>query len=122
MELSLIRKWEIEVEFSKTLSKKITREDVLSDLVLKIKSIEESAYLFEAYQMPFEEIFKELEIYDASRPRLDEVKFVDNLGKRYNVDRETIVQRIQNVRAVNRYLILKKITLNQDEKTKIKKI
>ena len=115
MEVNFKRMVEIEREFLKSLNMYENRDKALTDMILKVKTIEESEYLYEAYLMPIEEISKEIKRYDSSRPRLDAVKLVDNLCERYNVDRNTIVKRIQNVRTVNRYLKLKKMELNQIE-------
>jgi len=77
-------------------------------------------YILEAYQIPIEEISKEIKRYDSSRPKLDEIKFVNELCKKYDVDRKTIIQRIQNVRRISRYLKEKNMSLNTDEKVKRK--
>ena len=113
MEVSIERKVKIEAEFAKSLSVYENRDKALTDMILKIKTIEESEYLYEVYLMPIEEILKEISRYDSSSPRLDAVKLVDNLCERYNVDRKTIVKRIQNVRTVNRFLKLKKMDLSE---------
>ena len=115
MDVNFKRMVEIEREFLKSLNMYENRDKALTDMILKVKTIEESEYLYEAYLMPIEEISKEIKRYDSSSPRLDELKFVNDLCKRYNVDRRTIVKRIQNVRTVNRYLKLKKMELNQIE-------
>lgn len=121
MDLNVKRKVEIEVGFAKALNMYENRDKALADMILKVKTIEESEYLYEVYLMPIEEISKEIKRYDSSRPRLDAVKLVDNLCERYNVDRRTIVKRIQNVRTVNRYLKLKKMELNQIEEKNSKR-
>ena len=121
MEVSIERKVEIEKEFAKILNSGIPRKEALAYIVLKISTIKEAAYMFEAYQMPIEEISKEIKRYDSSHPRLDELKFVSDLCERYDVNRETIVQRIQNVRTIYFYLKLKKMELNPTEKESNKK-
>lgn len=113
MELNIKRKVEIEAEFAKLLNIFENRDKALTDMILKVKTIEESEYLYEAYLMPIEEISKEIKRYDSGSPRLDAVKFVDNLKGRYNVDRRTIVKRIQNVRRISRYLRENNMVLNQ---------
>ena len=113
MDLNYKRMLEIEVEFAKSLSTHENRDKALTDMILKIKTIEESEYLYEVYLMPSEEILKEISRYDSSSPKLDELKFVNSLCERYNVGRKDIVKRIKNVRTVNRYLKLKKMDLNQ---------
>ena len=121
MDVNFKRMVEIEREFLKSLNMYENRDKALTDMILKVKTIEESEYLYEAYIMPIEEISKEIKRYDSSSPRLDELKFVNDLCKRYNVDRRTIVKRIQNVRTVNRYLKLKKMELNQIEEENSKR-
>ena len=121
MDVNFKRMVEIEREFLKSLNIYENRDKALTDMILKVKTIEESEYLYEAYIMPIEEISKEIKRYDSSSPRLDELKFVNDLCKRYNVDRRTIVKRIQNVRTVNRYLKLKKMELNQTEEENSKR-
>ena len=118
MEVNIKRKVEIEREFAKLLNIFENRDKAL--MILKIKTIEESEYLYEVYLMPIEEISKEIKRYDSSSPKLDAVKFVDELCKRYNVDRETVVKRIQNVRRINRYLKENNMSSNIDEKVKRK--
>ena len=48
---------------------------------------------------------------------------IDNFEfkEKYNVDRKTIVKRIQNVRRINRYIREKNINLNTDEQENIKR-
>lgn len=121
MDVNFKRMVEIERDFLKSLNIYENRDKALTDMILKVKTIEESEYLYEAYLMPIEEISKEIKRYDSSSPRLDELKFVNDLCKRYNVDRRTIVKRIQNVRTVNRYLKLKKMELNQIEEENSKR-
>ena len=121
MDVNFKRMVEIERDFLKSLNMYENRDKALTDMILKVKTIEESEYLYEAYLMPIEEISKEIKRYDSSSPRLDELKFVNDLCKRYNVDRRTIVKRIQNVRTVNRYLKLKKMELNQIEEKNSKR-
>lgn len=114
MEISIERKIEIEREFSKLLDIFENRDKALKNMISEIRTIEESEYLYEVYLMPFEEISREIKKYDSSFPRSDAGKFVDNLCERYKVDRKTVVNRIQNVRRVNRYL-------NEKDKSLVKR-
>lgn len=99
--------------------KKIAIEDELQKLIEEGKSREEATsiviekygqdslnYIIEAYLMPFDEISKEIDRYDNSRPRLDAVLFVKELCVRYNVDRKAIIERIQDVRSMNKVKLL----------------
>jgi len=121
MELSIERKVEIEREFTNLLNIFENRDKALKEMISEIRTIEESEYLYEAYLMPIEEIYKEIKRYDNSCPMLDAVKFVDNLKERYHVDRKTVVKRIQNVRRINRYIREKNMGLNTDEQENIKR-
>jgi len=120
MELNIKRKVEIEREFAKLLNIFENRDKALKEMISEIRTIEESEYLYEVYLMPIEGIYKEIKRYDNSCPKLDAVKFVDNLKEKYNVDRETVVKRIQNVRRINRYLKENNMSSNIDEKVKRK--
>lgn len=121
MDVNVKRKVEIEVEFLKSLNMHENRDKALTDMILKVKTIEESEYLYEVYLMPIEEISKEIKRYDSSIPKLDELKFVNELCKRYNVDRKAIIKRIQNVRRINRYLKEKNVMLKQTSEEKGKR-
>ena len=84
MELNIKRKVEIEREFTKLLNIFENRDKALKEMISEIRTIEESEYLYEVYLMPIEEISKEIKRYDSSHPRLDELKFVNDLCERYN--------------------------------------
>lgn len=129
MELSIRKKVEIEREFIKVIKKGKTRNQALANVIVETvclceDPIEEGMYryILEAYQMPIEQISRAIKMYDSSSPKLDAVKFVDDLCERYGVDRETIVKRIQNVRRINRYLREKNIGLNPDKQENIKRM
>ena len=123
MELSTRQKVEIEMEFLKEINNGMTREQVLANLIVStfeiVAKTEEPTkklmYIYEAYQMPIDEISKEIKKYDSSSPKLDAVKFVDDICERYNVDRKIVVQRIQNVRKINKYIREKNMMLKQKE-------
>lgn len=90
----------IEDELQKLVEEGKTREEAISILIEKHGNC--LNYILEAYLMPFDEINKEIERYDNSRPRLDALLFIKELCDRYNVDRKAIIERIQNVRMINR--------------------
>lgn len=94
------KKIEIENELKELVDEGKTREEAISILIEKHGNC--LNYILEAYLMPFDEINKEIERYDNSRPRLDELLFIKELCDRYNVDRKAIIERIQNVRMINR--------------------
>lgn len=60
-------------------------------------NIEDVIYLVDAYLMPKEEIEEALAIYRNSHPKMDEIKFIENLSKKYGVDKDTVIRRIQEV-------------------------
>lgn len=64
----------------------------------------EIEYLIRAYYMPFKDILKQLEVYDNSHPRMDELKFISSLKVQYNTDTNTIIKRIRDVRAIDKFL------------------
>lgn len=61
MELSTRKKVEIEIEFAKALNDGKTRRKVTVDAILDTDSLIESSYILDAFQMPIEEISKEIE-------------------------------------------------------------
>ena len=77
---------------------------------------EQREYLLMAKMMPLEEIEASLEYYDGHRfpVQIDEVLFIDNLAKKYLVDRIAVIKRIKQVRMINS---LKKST-NKTKKRK----
>lgn len=63
-------------------------------------SYEEMLYLLEAYLMPFEEVNDLIKLYDTKKPKMDEIKFINDLGKSYNALPKTVISRIKHVRGV----------------------
>ena len=68
--------------------------------------------------MPIDEITEEINKYDNSYPKLDELEFVNNLCKKYNVDKKAIIERIRNVRVINKYKLLDKEKILQRLRSK----
>ncbi len=64
----------------------------------------EIEYLIRAYYMPFKDILEQLEVYDNSHPHMDELKFISSLKAQYNTDTNTIIKRIRDVRAIDKFL------------------
>ena len=78
-------------------------------------NIEDIIYLVDAYLMPKNEIEEALTIYRNNKPKMDELKFVEDLSKKYGVDIDTIIRRIQEVIVVkgqNSTKIRKKVKEN----------
>lgn len=95
------KKIAIENELQRLIEEGKSREEATS-IVIEKYGQDSLNYIIEAYLMPFDEISKEIDRYDNSRPRLDAVLFVKELCVRYNVDRKAIIERIQNVRMINK--------------------
>lgn len=54
--------------------------------------------------MPYQEILDAIKWYDSKMPYIDELKLVQDLSQKYNVEREDIIKRIQDVRTINKYI------------------
>ena len=93
-EIAVIRKVEIEFELNQ-------KEDI--ELNNKL-SIPELVYYIEAIKMPYQEILDAIKLYDSKKPYADELKLVQDLSQKYNVEREDIIKRIQDVRILNKYI------------------
>lgn len=59
-------------------------------------------YLTAAYVMPYEEICEALAIYDNSHPKMDEIKFIGSLRKKYDQSETAVVRRIREVRRLKK--------------------
>lgn len=70
------------------------------EILKKDFSYEEMLYLLEAYLMPFEEVNDLIKLYDTKKPKMDEIKFINDLGKSYNALPKTVISRIKHVRGV----------------------
>lgn len=115
--LELYKKLNLEIKLKELIENGYSREDAIE--YLTNENIENASYLIEAYFMPIEEIESEIEKYDNSYPEIDELKFINELSTRYNVDRNFIIERIKTVRGINRAKML--ITKERLEDLKIKK-
>ena len=67
---------------------------------------EDIIYMNMAHYLPYSEIIEELEVYDKSNSKMDELKFINNLCKKYNVEREIIIKRIRQVRKIYNYIFV----------------
>lgn len=93
-EISVERKLEIELELKQ-------KEDI--ELNTKL-SISEIVYYIEAIKMPYQEILDAIKWYDSKKLYVDELKLVQDLSQKYNVERDDIINRIQDVRRINNYI------------------
>lgn len=66
-------------------------------------SYEEMLYLLEAYLMPFGEVNVLLKLYDTKKPKMDELKFINDFSKSYNALPETVISRIKHVRSITKF-------------------
>ena len=55
-----------------------------------------------AVAMPREEVEEAIAEYDSSTPKMDELKFVQDLANKYNVRRSDVILRIQYVRRMKK--------------------
>ena len=120
MELSIERKIEIERELAKALCDKNTKRNIVVDGMLGSSSDDEIKYYICAYIMPFEEISKDIEIYNYSYRRITDIKFLNYLCTKYFCDLDLISQRLLDVIAINRYLKENSMSLKEKEKVKRK--
>ncbi len=66
----------------------------------------EVEYLKSAYLMPLPEIKEMIDYYDKNEFFIDELKFVNDLEKRYKVSRKEVIRRIRYVREIVQNSIL----------------
>lgn len=59
-------------------------------------------YMTAAFTMRYDKIEPRIRAYDESRPRLDAVKFVDDLSNEYKQPRSVVVRRIQEIRRIRK--------------------
>lgn len=117
MSLEIYKKIDLENELKKLISEGKTREEAVS-LLINEDDLTDANYVIEAYLMPIDEITEEINKYDNSYPKLDELEFVNNLCKKYNVDKKAIIERIRNVRVINKYKLLDKEKILQRLRSK----
>lgn len=60
-------------------------------------------YMTAAYIMPYEQIKEELNNYDHSNPKMDEIAFIHKLGTRYEQSDTAVIRRIREVRKLTKY-------------------
>jgi hypothetical protein len=65
-----------------------------------------------AKAMPKKEIEAAIQEYDASSPKMDELKFVRDLADKYGVGRGDVILRIQYVRRINKELLQRRSHVN----------
>lgn len=76
-------------------------------------TVEDWEYFNIACIIPFEEILVELSKYDISSPKMDEIKFIEALMKKYDVSKNIICARIRQVRNINKVLLDNNVILKR---------
>ena len=110
--------------------KQLEYEQILYFIANKMNSEKEECLSYNDWQyfnkacfLLFEEIKEELIKYDESSPKIDELRFVNLLSKKYNVSIDTIISRIKEIRQIcNLQKKLDKDFLNNKKESKSKKI
>ena len=80
-------------------------------------TVEDWEYFNIACIISFEEILIELSKYDISSPKMDEIKFIEDLMKKYDVRKDIICARIRQVRNMNKVLLDSKVVLKRVHET-----
>lgn len=65
-------------------------------------NLDEREYFISACLIPLEDIEKEIKKYDNSSPKMDEIKFIDDLSKKYNVEIFMVKRRIRDLRKIQK--------------------
>ena len=99
MKIKLKIERQIEIEESLEELKNLS----VTNLINKGYDPEELLFLCRAIRMPLNEITEYIEIYDNSRPRVDELNFVKVLCEKYQTDQATLTARIREVRRINKF-------------------
>ena len=111
MELSIERKIEIEREFAKALCDDMNKKNIVIDAILN-SSYDESMYYVYAYIMPFEEMSRDIQIYNSCYGRITDIKFLDYLCTKYGMNLKIISQRLLDVSKIKRHLKENNMSLN----------
>jgi len=64
-------------------------------------SKEDIAYMARAFKLPKKDFEEYIAIYDSSKPKMDELKFIQYLAKEYQVSHDVILKRISEIRRMN---------------------
>lgn len=91
----------IELE-EEIISKDLSNKSI-NELLKSGYSLSDIEYLFKAILMPLNDITEMIFIYDNAWPKIDELKFTNDLCKKYNANFKTIIERIQSVRKIINY-------------------
>ena len=120
MEISIERKVEIEREFAKALCDEEVKKNIVLDAVIH-SSYDETMYCVYAYLMPFEEISRDIQIYNSSNGKISDIKFLDYLCTKYSMNLAIISQRLLDVNNIKRYLREKNMMIKHRKEEKGKR-
>ncbi len=67
----------------------------------RVKPIKHREYIARAIMIPRYDIEEVLKGYDSSKPKMDEVKLVRDLAKKYKTTERQVIRRIQDIRQIN---------------------
>ncbi len=59
-------------------------------------------YMAAAFNMRYDKIEPRIRAYDESRPKMDEIKFVNDLSREFGQSRSAVIRRIQEIRRIKR--------------------
>ena len=106
---------ELEIWLENNVQNTMTLEELIE--ILWKFSKEEREYIVMAKKMPKKEIEQAIEYYDSYKglKHLDEIKFVNDLAKKYLTDDQTIIKRIKQVRSMRH---IEKLKNKHRKKTK----
>ena len=106
-ELSIIKeKYSVQINLDDVLNIEESLKFLYEKMILEKNitlDLNDMEYFNRACLIPLEEISKEVDRYDSSSPKLDELKFVDDLSKKYNVEIFMMIRRIKDVRKINKF-------------------
>ena len=67
----------------------------------RVKPIKEREYVARVIMIPRGDIEEVLKEYDNSKPKMDEVKLICDLAKKYKTTERQVIRRIQDIRQIN---------------------
>ena len=70
----------------------------------KIYDENEISCFVRAFLVPFDKLNEDLNEYDNSSPKVDEIKFINSLSYKYHVSESLVKQRIRDIRKINSYI------------------
>lgn len=71
--------------------------------IIELQNKKEANYILTSYAMPFEQIKNAILDYENSTSKADELVFIQNLCERYGQERKLVLQRIRDVKRIDKY-------------------